>query len=286
MAIIIDGKHVANIIKARVKEAVKKLKDNNIDVCLATVLASDDPASAIYVRMKRNACKEVGIKTIDHEPKNYTNEQMLELVTILNEDVRVHGILIQLPLPKSMNEFLITASIKPSKDVDGLTPFNAGMLAYDQGFLKPCTPLGIMELLRYYNISIKGKDVVIINRSMLVGKPLALLMLNNDATVTICHSKTKDLVEKCRSADILVTAVGNGTFRVTKDMVKEQAVVIDVATNRVDGRVVGDVEFDEVKDKASYITPVPGGVGPMTVAMLLRNTVLAAALSNDIEIDL
>ncbi|GIU70754.1 MAG: bifunctional protein FolD [Candidatus Nitrosocaldaceae archaeon] len=283
---IIDGKEVANKVKERVKEAVKVLKDNGIEPCLATVLASDDPASATYVKMKKNACKEVGIKTIDHEPKNYTNEQMIELVTILNEDPKVHGILIQLPLPNNMNEFLITGSIKPNKDVDGLTPFNVGMLAYDQGMLKPCTPAGIMELLRYYNISVEGKDVVIINRSMLVGKPLAFLMLNNNATVTICHSKTKDLIDKCKNADILVTAVGNGKFRVTRDMVKDQAVVIDVATVRIDNKLRGDVEFDEVKDKASYITPVPGGVGPMTVAMLLRNTVLAAGLNNGIDIRL
>ncbi len=284
--IIIDGKEVANKVKGRVKEAVKKLQDNDVEPCLATVLASDDPASATYVRMKKNACKEVGIKTIDHEPKNYTNEQMIELMTILNEDPKVHGILVQLPLPKHMNEFLITGSIKPSKDVDGLTPFNIGMLAYDQGMLKPCTPIGIMELLKYYSIDVKGKDVVIINRSMLVGKPLALLMLEADATVTICHSKTKDLIEKCKNADILVSAVGNGRFRITRDMVKDGVVVIDVATVRIDNRLRGDVEFDEVKDKVAYITPVPGGVGPMTVAMLLRNTVLAAGLSNGVDIKL
>jgi methylenetetrahydrofolate dehydrogenase (NADP+)/methenyltetrahydrofolate cyclohydrolase len=284
--IIIDGKEVANKVKGRVKEAVKKLQDNDVEPCLATVLASDDPASATYVRMKKNACKEVGIKTIDHEPKNYTNEQMIELITILNEDPKVHGILVQLPLPSHMNEFLITGSIKPSKDVDGLTPFNIGMLAYDQGMLKPCTPIGIMELLKYYSIDVKGKDVVIINRSMLVGKPLALLMLEADATVTICHSKTKDLIEKCKKADILVSAVGNGRFRITRDMVKDGVVVIDVATVRIDNRLRGDVEFDEVKDKVAYITPVPGGVGPMTVAMLLRNTVLAAGLSNGVDIKL
>ncbi|MEM2856857.1 MAG: bifunctional 5,10-methylenetetrahydrofolate dehydrogenase/5,10-methenyltetrahydrofolate cyclohydrolase [Candidatus Nitrosocaldaceae archaeon] len=282
--IIIDGKLVANHVKEDVKIAVKKLKEKGVEPCLATVLASDDPASATYVKMKRNACREVGIKTIDHEPKNYTNEQMIELITMLNADPKVHGILIQLPLPKNMNEFIITGTIAPNKDVDGLTPFNAGMLEYDQGMLKPCTPAGIMELLRYYNIDVKGKDVLIINRSMLVGKPLAMMMLNNDATVTICHSKTKGLEEKCRGADILVTAVGNNIFRVRKDMVKDNAVVIDVAINRVDGKLVGDVIFDEVKEKAAYITPVPGGVGPMTVAMLLKNTVLAASLNNGIEI--
>lgn len=285
MVVIIDGKRVAKYVMDKVKVAVDRLKEHGIDPCLATVLASDDPASATYVRMKKNACKEIGIKTIDHEPKNYTNEQMIELVTILNADPKVHGILIQLPLPTHMNEFLITGTITPSKDIDGLTPFNVGMLTYDQGMLKPCTPAGIMMLLEYYNIDVKGKDVLIINRSMLVGKPLAMMMLNNDATVTICHSKSRDLASKCRNADILVTAVGNKSFRISKDMVKDGAVVIDVATNRIDGRLVGDVIFDEVKEKASYITPVPGGVGPMTVAMLLRNTVLAAALSNDIEID-
>lgn len=286
MAIILDGKLVANNIKEKVKHAVIKLKECNIEPCLATVLANEDPASATYVRMKRNACKEVGIKTIDHEPKDYTHEQMLELVTILNEDKNVHGILIQLPLPSRMNQFLIIGSIKPAKDVDGLTPFNMGMLTLDQGILKPCTPAGIMELLKYYNIDLKGKDVVIINRSILVGKPLAMLMINSDATVTICHSKSKDLKEKCRNADILISAVGKKEFKITKDMVKDNAIVIDVAINRVNGKIIGDVEFEDVKDKVAYITPVPGGVGPMTVAMLLKNTVLAAALSNGIEIEL
>ncbi len=286
MAIILDGKLVANHIKEKVKHAVIKLNEHNIEPCLATVLANEDPASATYVRMKRNACKEVGIKTIDHEPKDYTHEQMLELITILNEDKSVHGILVQLPLPSRMNQFLIIGSINPAKDVDGLTPFNMGMLALDQGILKPCTPAGIIELLKYYNIDLKGKDVVIINRSILVGKPLAMLMINNDATVTICHSKSKDLKEKCRNADILISAVGKKEFRITKDMVKDNAIVIDVAINRVNGKIIGDVEFEDVKDKVAYITPVPGGIGPMTVAMLLKNTVLAAALSNGIEIEL
>ncbi len=286
MAVIIDGKLVANNIKEKVREAVIRLKKEGIEPCLATVLASDDPASAIYVRMKKSACKEVGIKTIDHEPKDYTHEEMVELITILNEDKNVHGILVQLPLPSRMNQFLIIGSIKPIKDVDCLTPFNTGMLAYDQGMIKPCTPAGIMELLRYYNIDLTGKDIVIINRSILVGKPLAMLMINSNATVTVCHSKSKDLKEKCKNADILVTAVGKREFRVTKDMVKEGAIVIDVATNRVDGKLRGDVEFEEVKDKVAYITPVPGGVGPMTVAMLLKNTVLATALSNEIEVEL
>lgn len=286
MAIIMDGRLVANIIKEKVKHAVKKLNDNGIDVCLATILANEDPASTTYVRMKRNACKEVGIKTLDYEPKGYNTEQLIKLINLLNEDPRVHGILVQLPLPSNLNEFIITACIKPSKDVDGLTPFNVGTTVYDTGMLKPCTPLGIMELLRYYNVDIKGKDVVIINRSMLVGKPLAMMMLNNNATVTICHSYTKDLKEKCRNADILVTAVGNGKFRITKDMIKDGAVIIDVAINKINGKLTGDVEFDEVKDKAAYITPVPGGVGPMTVSMLLRNTVLAASLIHNIEVEL
>ncbi|MFY3740448.1 MAG: methylenetetrahydrofolate dehydrogenase (NADP+)/methenyltetrahydrofolate cyclohydrolase [Candidatus Nitrosomirales archaeon] len=284
---IIDGKLVASKVREKVAVAVKKLRENNVEPCLGTVLVGDDSASATYVRTKQNACADIGIRTIDHHPhQDYTTEQLVELVTILNEDKNVHGILVQLPLPHQITEFVVTGMISPSKDVDGLTPFNAGLLAYDKAMLVPCTPAGVMELLRFYDINIEGKNVVVINRSMLVGKPLSLLMLHQNATVSICHSKTRDIAEKCRNADILVTAVGmRDKFVVDATMVKEGAVVIDVATNRVNGKLVGDVDFDSVKEKTSFITPVPGGVGPMTVAMLLRNTVLAASLIQGIPVD-
>ncbi|MGH9921445.1 MAG: bifunctional 5,10-methylenetetrahydrofolate dehydrogenase/5,10-methenyltetrahydrofolate cyclohydrolase [Nitrososphaerales archaeon] len=286
-ATLIDGKLVASKVRGRVAAAIKKLKENNVEPCLATVLVGEDPASATYVGTKQKACADVGIRTIDHHPhQDYTTEQLVELVTILNEDKNVHGILVQLPLPHHTTEFVVTGMISPSKDVDGLTPFNAGLLAYDKAMLVPCTPAGVMELLRFYNIGIEGKNVVIINRSMLVGKPLSLLMLHQNATVSICHSKTRNIAEKCRSADILITAVGmRDKFVVDATMVKEGTVVIDVATNRVNGKLVGDVDFDSVKEKTSFITPVPGGVGPMTVAMLLRNTVLAASLIQGIPVD-
>lgn len=286
-ATIIDGKLVARKVKSRVVDAVKILNDNNVYPCLTTVLVGDDPASGTYVKTKHKACEEVGIKTIDHRPPyTYGTQQLVELVTILNEDKKVHGILVQLPLPHKIAEFVVTGMISPSKDVDGLTPFNAGLLAYDKAMLIPCTPAGIMELLEFYNISVHGKNTVVVNRSMLVGKPLSLLLLHRNATVTICHSKTPDIVERCRNADILVTAVGNrDKFVIDAGMVKEGAVVIDVATSRENGKLIGDVDFDSVKEKASYITPVPGGVGPMTVAMLLRNTVLAASLIQGIPVN-
>jgi methylenetetrahydrofolate dehydrogenase (NADP+)/methenyltetrahydrofolate cyclohydrolase len=284
---IIDGKEVADQVKKKVAAAVKRLKENGVEPCLATVLVGDNPASSTYVGMKQKACAEVGIRTIDHHPpQDYATQQLVELITILNEDKKVHGILVQLPLPNQITEFVVTGMIDVKKDVDGLTPANVGLLAYDLAMLKPCTPAGIMELLRYYNISVEGKHAVVVNRSMLVGKPISLMLLHQNATVTICHSKTPDIREVCKHADILVTAVGNrDKFVVTADMVKDGAVVIDVATNRVDGKLVGDVNFENVKEKASYITPVPGGVGPMTVAMLLRNTVLATSLSQGIQVD-
>ena len=284
---IIYGKEVADQVKKKVAEAAKALREQNVEPCLATVLVGDNPASATYVGMKQKACAEVGIRTIDHHPPpEYMTQQLVELVTILNEDRKVHGILVQLPLPDQITEFVVTGMIDVKKDVDGLTPANAGLLAYGLAMLKPCTPAGIMELLRYYDISVEGKHAVVINRSMLVGKPISLMLLHQNATVTMCHSKTQNIKEMCKKADILVTAVGNREkFVVTADMVKDGAVVIDVATDRVNGKLVGDVDFENVKEKASYITPVPGGVGPMTVAMLLRNTVLATSLSQGILID-
>lgn len=281
------GKEVADRVKKNVVAAVKRIQDKDIDPCLATVLVGDDPASATYVGMKQRECSEVGIKTIDHHHSQESlTQELVELITILNEDKKVHGILVQLPLPDQITDFVVTGMIDVKKDVDGLTPANAGLLAYDVAMLKPCTPAGVMELLRQYKIAVEGKHAVIVNRSMLVGKPISLMLLHQNATVTICHSKTPNIKEVCKGADILVTAVGNrDKFHITADMVKGGAVVIDIGVNKVNGKLVGDVDFECVKEKASYITPVPGGVGPMTVAMLLKNTVLATSLTHGIQVD-
>lgn len=286
MVVLMDGKSVAGKVTEHVSSTVKTLKEKGVEPYLATVLVGNDEASATYVRNKHRACEQVGIRTINHHlPEDYSTNQLIELITILNEDRRVHGILVQLPLPRHINEFLITSMIKPSKDVDCLTPFNIGLLAYDVAKLLPCTPAGIVELMKHYRIDPAGKHVTIVNRSVLVGKPLGTMLLHLDATVTICHSKTANIREMCREADILVTAVGDRSrFVLTADMVKDGAVVIDVGIDRVNGRLVGDAD-SSVMEKASYMTPVPGGVGPMTVAMLLRNTVIAAALNEGIDVD-
>jgi methylenetetrahydrofolate dehydrogenase (NADP+)/methenyltetrahydrofolate cyclohydrolase len=243
------------------------------------VLVGDDPASATYIESKHKDAKEVGIVTRDHRlAATFKQKELHQLVQLLNTDPEVHGILVQLPLPSHIDEFDILSSLSPLKDVDGLTPYNVGMLQSGIAALKPCTPSGIMELLDYYKIDVAGMDVVIVNRSNLVGKPLLILLLERDATVTICHSKTKDLNEKLRSADLIVTAVGNRRrFTLTANMIKEGVVVIDVGIARLNGKLTGDLDFDSVKQKASWITPVPGGVGLMTRAMLLKNTVTAAS---------
>jgi len=277
----IDGIQVANSVKDRVKAAVQELKKEKIEPCLATILVGDDSASASYVTSKQKDCAEVGILTKDHRlPQSFSQQEMNSLLDLLNNDGTVHGILVQLPLPQQLDEFATVAKISPIKDVDGLTPYNMGLLASGRALLKPCTPSGIMELLDFYNIDVSGKNVVIINRSNLVGKPLYHLMLEKNATVTTCHSKTKNIKEICLDADIIVTAVGDRTrFSLTADMIKDGAVVIDVGTSRKDGKLVGDVDYENVIKKASYATPVPGGVGPMTRAMLLKNTVTAASIS-------
>ena len=261
--------------------AVRELKAVGVQPCLATVLVGEDPASATYVESKHKDAKEVGIITRDHRlAATFKQNELVELVQLLNNDPEVHGILVQLPLPSHIHEFDILTSLNPLKDVDGLTPYNIGMLQSGNAALKPCTPSGIMELLDYYKIDVSGMDVVIVNRSNLVGKPLLTLMLERDATVTICHSKTKDLNEKLRRADLVVTAVGNRQrFTLTANMVKEDVVIIDVGIARLNGRLTGDLDFESVKQKASWITPVPGGVGLMTRAMLLKNTVTAASLT-------
>lgn len=285
VARIIDGKVVSADVKARVKKAVEQLKQSGVQPCLATVLVGDDPASATYVRSKQNDAKEVGIATRDHRlAATFKQNELLELVQLLNNDPEIHGILVQLPLPKHIDEFEVITALSPLKDVDGLTPYNAGMLQNGMGLLKPCTPSGIIELLDYYKIDISGMDAVIVNRSNLVGKPLALLLLERNATVTICHSKTKDLNEKLRNADLVVTAVGNRQrFTLTADMIKEDAIVIDVGTARLNNKLVGDADFESVKQKASWVTPVPGGVGLMTRAMLLKNTVTAASIAREMS---
>ena len=280
----IDGIEVSNAVKEILSRAVTQLKSEGLVPCLATVLIGDDSASATYVKNKHNACEKIGIKTKDHKLSSETTQDELnQIIDNLNQDKDVDGILVQLPLPKHLNEFTTVSRILPLKDVDGLTPQNVGLLAIGKSILKPCTPSGIMEMFYYYKIELEGKNVVLINRSNLVGKPLYHLLLQNNATVTICHSKTKNLKEICQTADIVITGVGDRTkFTLTSDMIKKDSIVIDVAISSQDGKLVGDADFDDVIQKASFVTPVPGGVGPMTVAMLLKNTVTAASLNKEI----
>ncbi|MDC0193879.1 bifunctional 5,10-methylenetetrahydrofolate dehydrogenase/5,10-methenyltetrahydrofolate cyclohydrolase [Candidatus Nitrosopelagicus sp.] len=282
----IDGLEVAKNVKQEVSEIVKKLSEQGITPCLATILVGNNSASQTYVRNKHKACEEVGIITQDHQPsEDITQKKLNELIDSLNDDASVHGILLQLPLPNELNEFEATSRILPEKDVDGLTPHNVGLLSIGSSILKPCTPSGIIEMFDYYKISLEGKNVVIINRSNLVGKPLYHLLLQRNSTVTTCHSRTLNLQEVCKNADIVISGVGDrDKFTLTSDMIKENAIVIDVATTHYDGKLKGDSDFDEIISKASYASPVPGGVGPMTVAMLLKNTITAATLSKGIDI--
>ena len=277
----IDGIAVANAVKERVRKAVNELQTEGITPCLATVLVGENQASSIYVKNKQKACTEVGITTKDHKlPESFSQQEMNSLIDLLNNDNTVHGILVQLPLPKQLDEFATMSRISPIKDVDGLTPYNVGLLSTGRAILKPCTPSGIMEMFDYYNIDLAGKHAVIINRSNLVGRPLYNLLLEKNVTVTTCHSKTHNLKEHCQKADIVITAVGDRTkFVLTADMIKDGAIMIDVGISRQDGKLVGDANYDEIIKKASYATPVPGGVGPMTVAMLLKNTVTAASIN-------
>lgn len=277
MAIIIDGKKIAKYIKETIKEDIKELKQqHSLIPGLCVVLVGDDPASMVYVRNKERACKEVGISsTVIYMKKETTEEELLTTINTLNQDNRVHGILVQLPLPKHINEESIINAISPSKDVDGFHPIHAGMLMNGQQGLEPCTPKGIIRLIEETGQSISGKNVVVIGRSNIVGKPVALMLLQRNATVTIAHSKTQNLKEVAHNADILVVAIGRPKF-VDSSYIKEGAIVIDVGTTRVEGSLYGDVDFEDAKDKAGYITPVPGGVGPMTITMLLENTLAAA----------
>ena len=280
----IDGIVIAQSVKDRVKKAVDELKTQGINPCLATILIGDNPASTTYVKNKHKACEEVGIITIDHKlDENVSQTQLDEIIENLNKDSAVHGILVQLPLPEQLDEFTTTSRISPLKDVDGLTPHNTGLLAMKKAALVACTPLGIMEMFDYHEIDLDGKSVVLINRSNLVGKPLYHLLLQKNATVMTCHSRTKNLTELCQLADVIITAVGDRTkFTLTPEMIKEDAIVIDVAISRFQEKLVGDSDFDEIIQKASFATPVPGGVGPMTIAMLLKNTITAASLSSQI----
>ena len=277
----IDGLEVAKSVKERVKKAVDELKKQGVEPCLATILVGDNQASATYVKNKHKACAEVGILTKDHKPSaSISQYEMNDLIDSLNNDRAVHGILVQLPLPEHLDEFTTTSRIFPIKDVDGLTPHNVGLLSIGKAVLKACTPSGIMEMFDYYDIDLSGKNVVIINRSNLIGKPLYHMLLEKNATVITCHSKTKNLKEICQIADIVISAVGDrAKFVLTPEMIKKDAIVIDVAISHHDGKLVGDADYEKIIEKASYVTPVPGGVGPMTVAMLLKNTITAASLS-------
>jgi methylenetetrahydrofolate dehydrogenase (NADP+)/methenyltetrahydrofolate cyclohydrolase len=277
-ATVIDGKAVAASVRERVRGEVEQLSARlGRPPGLATVLVGDDPASAIYVRNKREACEEVGIRSLHHEPDgSISKEALLELVADLNDSGEVDGILVQLPLPEQIDAHAIVAALDPDKDVDGLSPTSAGRLARGEPGLVPCTPRGVMELLASVGVDPAGKEAVIVGRSNLVGRPLFSLLLGANSTVTVCHSRTADLGEVCRRAEILVAAAGRPRL-ITAEMIRPGATVIDVGTNRTDEGLVGDVEFEAAKEVAGAITPVPGGVGPMTIAMLLANTVEAAS---------
>ena len=283
MSNIIDGKLVSAAVKERVAHEVKILNQKGISVCLAVILVGSDPASQIYVANKKKACEQLGIISKEYLlPETTTQNELLALVTELNQDPSINGILCQLPLPKGLDEKVVIEAIDPNKDVDAFHPVNVGRIMIGDYDFLPCTPAGVMEMLNYYNIDVCGKECVVIGRSNIVGKPMGMLLLHKNGTVTIAHSRTKNLAEVTRKADILVAAVGKANF-VTADMVKDGAVVIDVGMNRTDGKLCGDVDFEAVSGKASYITPVPGGVGPMTIATLMQNTLTAAKRQNNLD---
>ena len=274
MAQIIDGKKISQDIKDELKEKVTALKDTGTEVALAVIQVGNDPASSVYVRNKKKACEYIGIRSLFYElPEETTEDALIELIEKLNKDETVNGILVQLPVPKHIDPDKIIRTISPEKDVDGFHPQNVGKLVIgEEGFVS-CTPAGVIQLLKRSGIEISGKNCVVVGRSNIVGKPMALLMLRENATVTIAHSKTKNLKELCQTADILIVAIGKPQF-ITADYVKEGAVVIDVGIHRDENnKLCGDVRYEEVAEKASAITPVPGGVGPMTIAMLMSNCV-------------
>ena len=285
MAVILDGKAVSAKVKEEVKEEVEALKKQGVSVGLAVIIVGNNPASRTYVNNKKKACEAAGILSEEYAlPEETTQEELLALVRELNQKDSINGILCQLPLPKQLDEEAVIAAISEKKDVDAFSAVNVGHIMIGDYTFLPCTPAGIMEILRHYNIDVAGKECVVIGRSNIVGKPMAMLLLHQNGTVTICHSKTKNLKDVTSRADILVAAVGIPHF-VTADMVKEGAVVIDVGMDRDEnGKLCGDVDFAAVEPKASYITPVPGGVGPMTIATLLKNTVTAAKQQNGIAL--
>lgn len=281
---IIDGKKVSAQVKQEVKNETELLKkEYSITPGLAVVIVGDDPASRVYVNNKKKACELVEFHSEEYAlPAETTQEELLDLVKTLNEKKDINGILVQLPLPKHLDDKAVIEAINPLKDVDAFHAVNVGKIMLGEYDFLPCTPAGVMEMLHYYNIEVSGKNCVVIGRSNIVGKPMGMLLLHENGTVTICHSRTKNLAEVCSRADILVAAVGKPKF-VTADMVKEGAVVIDVGMDRDEsGKLCGDVDFENVKDKCSYITPVPGGVGPMTIATLMKNTVKAAKIQNNL----
>jgi len=273
---IIDGKAISESIHQELTEEVARLKTEGITPGLAVIIVGEDPASQIYVSQKEKSCARVGIYSEKYAlPADVSQDELLSLIKKLNDDSKIHGILVQLPLPKHINEKIVLSAIKPSKDVDGFHPENVGKLMVGEDTFFPGTPQGIMVLLEKIGLDLAGKEAVVVGRSNIVGKPVSLMLLQKNATVTMCHSKTADLGSHTRRADVLVVAVGQPRL-IKADMVKDGAVVIDVGVNRVEGKLVGDVDFEKVKEKAMAITPVPGGVGPMTIAMLLKNTVKAA----------
>jgi len=283
MANIIDGKLVTAEVRKKTAAEIAEFKEKyGVTPGLAVILVGNDPASAVYVRNKHKGCVEVGINSYEIKmPEETTEEELLSEIARLNSDENVHGILVQLPLPKHISEERVLNSISPKKDVDAFHPENVGKIMLGKYAFLPCTPAGIMELLAFYNVDIEGKECVVLGRSNIVGKPMSQLLLAKNGTVTVCHSRTKNLADVTKRADILVVAIGKAKF-VGKEMVKPGAVVIDVGINRMpDGKLCGDVDFEAVSDVASMITPVPGGVGPMTITMLLKNTLTAAKLSLD-----
>ncbi len=283
MAKIIDGKTISLDIKNEVKQIAENLVEKGVKPCLAVILVGQNPASQVYVRNKKTACEYCGIKSLSYElDESISEKELLDLIDKLNENKECNGILVQLPLPKHIDENKVLLRISPEKDVDGFHPYNVGLLSIGKAELKACTPAGCIELIKRSGVDISGKNCVVVGRSNIVGKPVSMLLLAENGTVTICHSKTKDIKAVCKEADILVAAVGIPNF-IKGDMVKEGVVVIDVGINRLEnGKLCGDVDFEEVEKKASYITPVPGGVGPMTIAMLMKNCIVACKNQNNI----
>lgn len=276
MAVILDGKALSAKFRQNIKDETQSLKDKTGKAPgIAVILAGDDVASSVYVNSKEKAAIECGFySVVERISADVTTSYVLKLVEKYNNDEKIHGILVQLPLPSSCDEKTILRAIRPEKDVDGFHPYNVGLLNIGEDCLMPCTPFGVMNMLADYGIEISGKNAVVVGRSNIVGKPIAAMLLKANATVTVCHSKTKDLSGVCAKADILITAIGKAKF-IKKEYVKDGAVVVDVGINRVDGKLCGDVDFEDVKDKCSYITPVPGGVGPMTITTLMQNTLKA-----------